>query len=254
VTSERDPVAKPKKDADRRAVVEQMRRDQKRQERRKSLTVLGAAVLVGAIIIGVAAWQVLAQTRDDGRELAAIGVSADAAGCQEVLAKKAEGSNDHRAEGEKILYPDAPPASGPHWGEFLQGADIRKFYTDEDRPPLERLVHSLEHGWTILWYDATVAEDDAQLEDVRAIARKFPSATDFNDKFMAVPWTEEDGNGQPFPGDASIALTHWSLGGTHGNPEGQHGIWQYCSEVSGEAVADFMADYPYTDSPEPTAP
>ena len=248
-------MAKPSsRDAERRAVVEKMRRDQERQEKRKSLTVLGAAVLVGAIIIGVAAWQVLAQNRDDGRELAAIGTSTASAGCQDVVAKAAEGNNDHRPEGEKILYPDSPPASGPHWDNFLQGAEIRKFYTADDRPPLERLVHSLEHGWTILWYDETVAEDSAQLDEVRSLARAFPSTTDYHDKFMAVPWTEEDGNGEPFPDDAHVALTHWSMGGTHGNPEGQHGVWQYCSQVSGEAVADFMADYPYTDSPEPNAP
>ena len=49
-------MAKTKKDADRRAVVEQMRREQKRKERRKSLIILGAAVTVGALIIGYAAW------------------------------------------------------------------------------------------------------------------------------------------------------------------------------------------------------
>ncbi len=32
---------------------------------------------------------------------------------------------------------------------------------------------------------------------------------------------------------------------------GQVGVWQYCSEVSGEALNDFMLDYPYLDSPEP---
>ena len=49
------------------------------------------------------------------------------------------------------------------------------------------------------------------------------------------------------------SLTHWSMGGTHGNPDEQTGIWQYCAKPSGEAVADFMDAYPYTDSPEPGA-
>ena len=51
-----------------------------------------------------------------------------------------------------------------------------------------------------------------------------------------------------------VALTHWSMGGTNGNPEGQHGVWQYCKDVSGEVVEQFMDDYPYTDSPEPNVP
>ena len=31
------------------------------------------------------------------------------------------------------------------------------------------------------------------------------------------------------------------------------GVWQYCSDVSGAALEDFMLKYPYTDSPEPGA-
>jgi hypothetical protein len=244
-------VAKGKKDADRRAVVEQMRREQKRKERRKSLLILGAAVTVGAIIIGYAVWAAVQESETDGRDLASIGVAASEAGCQEVTTAKAEGNNDHRAEGEDIAYDQSPPAAGPHWGQFLTGNQIRKFWTTDDRPPVERLVHSLEHGHTILWYDETIADDEQALEELRSIAGKFPSNTDFSDKFMAAPWTAEDGD--PFPDGTHVALTHWSMGGTNGNPEGQLGVWQYCSDVSGEVVDQFMQDYPYSDSPEPGA-
>ena len=44
-------MAKTSKDADRRAVVERLRREQQRKERRNSLMVLGAAVTVGVLII-----------------------------------------------------------------------------------------------------------------------------------------------------------------------------------------------------------
>ncbi len=245
-------MAKAKKNADRRAVVEQMRREQQRAERRKSFMVLGAALLVGAIIIGFAVVQFLKSEQSNARDLAAIGTSASAADCQEVVTKKAEGNNDHRTEGEKVLYPDAPPAFGPHWGNFLVGSQIRKFYSVDDRPPVERLVHSLEHGHTILWYDQSIADDAAALAEVKAIAKKFPSSTDLNDKFIAAPWTGDDG--ADFPDGAHVALTHWSMGGTNGNPDGQLGVWQYCGGVSGTAVESFMQDYPYSDSPEPTSP
>ena len=247
-------MAKPNKaeKADRRAVVEQMRREQKAKERRKSLMVLGAAVTIGALIIGFAVWQFMKAENGSSNQLAGLGVAASAAGCQEVVTEDAEGGNDHRPEGEKILYPQAPPAFGPHWGQFLQGPQIRKFYTADDRPAVETLLHSVEHGHTILWYDESIAEDDAAMDEIEAIARKFPSTTDFADKFIAAPWTSEDG--EAFPDDTHVALTHWSMGGTNGNPEGQQGIWQYCSEVSGEVVEEFMGDYPYTDSPEPNAP
>ena len=29
------------------------------------------------------------------------------------------------------------------------------------------------------------------------------------------------------------------------------GVWQYCDSVSGEALNDFMIEFPYMDSPEP---
>jgi hypothetical protein len=244
-------VAKTRKDADRRAVVEQLRREQQRKERRRNLLVLGAALAIGAVIIGVAVVQVVRANKDSDRNLAQIGSSTSGAGCQKVVTKTAEGNSDHRPEGEKILYPDAPPAFGPHWGNYLQPAEIRKLYTTDDRPPLERLVHSLEHGHTILWYDKTVADDDTEMADLRSISKKF-TGTDQSDKFIAAPWTSDDG--QPFPDKAHVALTHWSMGGTNGNPEGQLGVWQYCSSVSGAAVEDFMTDYPASDAPEPAAP
>lgn len=245
-------MAKTQKTADRRAVVEQLRREQKRQERRRGLVVVGSAVLVGALIVGFAAWQALKAESSNNRSLTAIGPSASSAGCQDIITKPAIGNQVHEPVGQKVLYPQAPPADGNHWGNFLQGSELRHFYSTDDRPPVERLVHSLEHAHTILWYDQTVADNSAELADVRAIAKKFPSNTDPNDKLNAAPWTSADG--RPFPGGKHVALTHWSMGGTNGNPKGQQGVWQYCSKVSGPAVADFMAKYPFSDAPEPTAP
>ena len=247
-------MAKPKKDADRRAVVERLRRDQQRRERRQGLLVVGAAVVVGALIIGGAVWQF--KTSDSGggsnSALAAIGVPSSDAGCQDVVTKPAKGNNVHLPEGQTIPYEDAPPAFGPHWGNYLVGAQLRKLYTVDDRPPVEQLVHSLEHGHTILWYDQTVVDDSQEMSDLRAIAGKFPSSTDLTQKFIAAPWTSKDG--QAFPDGTHVALTHWSMGGTNGNPDGQQGVWEYCSKVSGAVVEKFMQDYPYSDSPEPNAP
>ena len=241
------------KDAGRRAVVEQMRREQQAAERRKTFLLIGAAVLVGALIIGTAVWQLLREQRADGRELAAIGVPASEAGCQDVETEAAEGQTDHRPTGERIAYPTTPPAIGPHWANFLTPAEVRTFYTAEDRPEVERLVHSLEHGWTILWYDESIADDATAIADLEAVAEKFPDTDDPEQKILVAPWTSSD-TGDAFPDGTGLAFTHWSLGGTNGNPEGARGVWQYCREVSGEAVGDFMADYPSTDSPEAGAP
>lgn len=239
-----------KPDRSRREAVAAIQAQQKAAERRRMLLALAPAVVL-AVVIGVVVWfQVREQAVRSNSGLSDIGAPA-ASACQDVVTDAAEGNNDHRPEGTKIPYDEAPPAAGPHWGQFLVGNQIRKFWTDQDRPPLERLVHSLEHGWTIIWYDETVADDDAAMDDLRAIADQY-AGSDPKDKVMVAPWTQEDG--KAFPDGAHVALTHWSMGGTHGNPDGQLGVWQYCDQVSGEAVDTFVVDYPYSDSPEPAAP
>jgi hypothetical protein len=245
-------VAKASKDKDRRAVVEQMRREQQRAEKRRTTAIVGACVVVGLVIIGLGAYPVIkdsmTQNELDGRDLSALGVPAAQAGCTDVMAKPATGSADHRPEGTDLPYTDSPPATGPHYPTWAPIA--RKFYAPQDRPDVGYLVHNLEHGYNIMWYDETVADNEEQLAAVEAIANKFPG-TDLENKFIAAPWTAEDG--EPFPDGAHVALTHWSMGGTNGNAEGQQGITQYCDAPSGEVVAQFVEDYPYTDSPEPGA-
>ncbi|MGZ4436005.1 MAG: DUF3105 domain-containing protein [Nocardioidaceae bacterium] len=240
-------MAKPSKDKDRRAVVEQLRRDQQRAERRRTTIVIVACVVVAAAIITPAALTLFKQKQATAGTLGQIGPSASSAGCQKVFTKPATGNQEHKPVGTDIFYPDAPPAFGPH---YPQPADFsRKFYTATDRPQVEYLVHNLEHGYTLLWYDETVAKNATQLAQVKAIAAKFEGQK-LTDKFIAVPWTSKDG--KPFPGGSHVALTHWSAGG---DPTGksQKGVWQYCSVPSGAAVSTFVKAYPYSDSPEPQA-
>ena len=154
---------------------------------------------------------------------------------------------------EQVTYDAAPPAFGNHWNEpgIAPAAFERKFYSAEDRPEVESLVHNLEHGYTILWYDETIADDEAAVTEIRGLAAKFADSDNLRSKFIAAPWTSEDG--APFPNDMHVAFSHWSIGGD-GDPSGeQTGAWQYCSETSGEALDTFMTEYPYTDSPEPAA-
>jgi hypothetical protein len=239
-------VGKSSKSTDRRAVVEQMRRDQRRAEKRRTYAVVAACVAVGLVIIGMGAYPLLKQRQEAAASLDSLGVQASQAGCQDPVTKPANGTANHKPEGTKIFYPDAPPAFGPH---YPQPAPMsRKFYTAQDRPDVEYLVHNLEHGYSILWYDEKVAGSSAELKAVKAVAGKFQGTTDMHDKFIAAPWT--GGDGKPFPSGQHVALTHWSVGGG----KDQKGVWQYCARPSGAVVGAFVHKYPYTDSPEPTAP
>ncbi|WP_110182712.1 DUF3105 domain-containing protein [Nocardioides solisilvae] len=235
----------------RQAVIDDIRKQQKAAERRKGGLVIAGAVVVGLLIIGAAAWKPISDRRElsqfADQSLAEIGAAASV--CQEVETKEASGSQDHVPEGTPIAYEDAPPAFGQHY-DIWDSID-RKFYTD-DRPDVGELVHNLEHGYTLLWYDETVADDDAQMKTLRGIASKFENDDNLRNKFKAVPWRSEDG--AAFPKGQHVALTHWSVGGAgNQSADAQKGVWQYCSEPSGEALEQFMRDYPYMDSPEPDA-
>jgi hypothetical protein len=235
---------------DRRAVVEQLQREQRRREKQRTLGVVAVCAVFALVIIFLGARPLLAQKEAASGDLASLGTSISDAACRPMTTKSAVGNSDHRPIGTPISYPDSPPAFGPHWP--VPAPFGRKFYTTQDRPQVEYLVHNLEHGYTLLWYDQTVADNTGKLNVVKGIAGKFEgSSTDMRDKFIAAPWTAKDG--KPFPKGTHIALAHWSMGGTHGNPPGQLGVWQYCGQPSGAVVSSFMKDYPYTDSPEPTA-
>ncbi|WP_295662030.1 DUF3105 domain-containing protein [uncultured Nocardioides sp.] len=236
----------------RRAVIDDIRNKQKSAERRRGGMILGVAVLVGLLIIGAAAYRPVKDWMDlrsfESMDLADIGAPATDA-CQETETKKAEGTQDHVEPGTPLAFADSPPAFGQHYNVW-ESID-RKFYNASDRPELGNLVHNLEHGYTILWYDETAAGDEATMDELRGIASKFGGASNQRNKFKVAPWTSEDGD--PFPDGQHLALTHWSAGGAgETDPAKQVGATQYCSEPSGEAVESFMLEYPYLDSPEPT--
>lgn len=251
-------MAKKSVKSDRQAVIDEIRKKQKGADRRRGFAIVGVCALIAIIILGLAIYPIIKRNRDlaqfNGLQLDQIG--ADASVCGEVTKKKANGSSEHVPYPQEVVYTEAPPAFGSHWNEagVAPATFERKFYT-KDRPPLESLVHNLEHGYTILWYDDTIADDNEALNVIEGLADKFNGDKDnFRFKFIAAPWTSDDEDGATFPEGQHVALTHWSAGGNgETDTSKQEGVWQYCSEPSGAALATFMKDYPYTDSPEPDA-
>ena len=124
--------------------------------------------------------------------------------------------------------------------EREHGSDMSKKSAGSE---IERLVHSLEHGHTILWYDETVKPGTDAYKYVQQIADKFDPETD---KFMAAPWNTSDGGS--FPSGKHIAFTHWT------GPDKQKGETQYCKAPSGGALGTFMKKSPASSAPEPAAP
>mgnify|MGYP003333529972 CR=1 FL=1 len=242
--------------SERRQVIDDIRRKQKRADKRQGMAIVGVCVAVALIIVGAALYPKVRDMVNDqkwkGKSVAEIGASASV--CGKITEKEATGSGEHVPEGQQVDYKDAPPAFGAHWNVAgVAPTPIGdRFYTEDSRPELEALVHNLEHGYTILWYDTTANDDSSEISAMRAIA-KIMDANDTNQrlKFKVAPWTKADEKevGR-FPKGQHIAFTHWRV---DPDTQKQYGSWQYCSEVSGAALSTFMDKYPFTDAPEPYA-
>ena len=157
------------------------RRDPQEAEGRRApprLAIVGVCVLIAVVIVGAAAYGPIKDKWDqrefDDVELAdigAAGVGLPGGHHQE----GADGNQDHVPTGSPVDYADAPPAFGSHWNEAGVAPapfDAEVLHRD-DRPELESLVHNLEHGYTILWYDETIADDEDAIDQIEAIADKF---------------------------------------------------------------------------------
>jgi len=233
------PVKKP--ETARREKLETLRREQKAAERRRTMLFVGIAAVVALGLVTAAAVPLVQGWLDDParRDWADFGVAASSASCEDVVTEEQDGTADHRPDGEQIEYASAPPTSGPHYA--VPASFNRKFYTPSDTPAVESLVHNLEHGYTILWYDPAVL--DEQESTLTELATKVTDDEDVaeavNGKFIVAPWDVERG---ALPDGTAFALTHWGA---------EQGYRQHCGELSGEVVRDFVAAHPSSDAPEP---
>jgi len=253
-------VAKKPTKSDRQAVIDEIRKKQKGAEKRRGFAIVGVCTVIAVLIVVAAAYRPVKNWWDlrKFKDLNLASIGAPASVCSDITTKKADGNQQHVPTGTQVTYSTAPPAFGSHWNEqgVAPAPFNRKFYTDKDRPELEALVHNLEHGYTILWYDQSIADDADQLNVIDGIAQKFRAdSNNLRYKFIAAPWTAQDEKESgKFPDGMHIAISHWSAGGSgETDAAKQVGVLQYCSQPSGEALKSFMLKYPYTDSPEPDA-
>ena len=73
--------------------------------------------------------------------------------------------------GTPVEYPEVPPAFEGH--EEVPDTMGRKPVQGERLAYDEKaFVHNLEHGYTTLWYDESIADDDEQMVILQGIAEK----------------------------------------------------------------------------------
>ena len=108
-------------------------------------------------------------------------------------------SAEHVAEGsDPGPYASNPPAGGKHYASELDAG-----FFDEDAPeaalpyPAGPLVHNLEHGYVIFWYNCAAYSGDCSIlkETIRAAMDDAGST-----KLIAFPWTEMQ---------VPLAMTSW---------------------------------------------
>ena len=255
-------MAKKSSKSDRQAVIDEIRKKQKGAEKRRGYAIVGVCSLVALLIVVAAAyrpvknWWDLRQFKDI--DLASIGAPASV--CDKVTTKPADGNQQHvpartaghlhdRAAGVRLALERA--------GRRPPRRSTGSSTPTNDRPELEALVHNLEHGYTILWYDDSIADDGDELTVIDGIADKFRSDSDnLRYKFIAAPWTSDGREGErQVPRRHArrvLALVGRRLRRERHRPS-RSASSSTAAQPSGEALKDFMLKYPYTDSPEPDA-
>jgi len=221
----------------------------KKEQRRRTFGLLALCLVLALALLAYPVYLLNKDSAARNATITDLGVPAAEAGCDPVAENAATGNQEHVAEGTPIEYAQTPPDSGRHYPAPAPFA--RHFYAVADRPPIGNLVHNLEHGYTIAWYRADAPQE--QIDTLSDVAKTFGGdEADMTDKFVAAPWSTDDGAG--FPEGKNVVLAHW-----YANPAdptdttAQKGIRQSCTLVSGVVIKDFMAKYPFNDSPEPGA-
>ena len=221
-------MAKKSDSNDRRRRVTDLKAQQKKAERRTTIVFVVIAVLVAAGLIAAA---VVFGGGAGGIDIASLGAKKAAASCDEVNVTDGDISGQHVGPGASseelasrtfVQYATTPPTGGDH---YLQTAPANKNFYDRDDAMLpERLVHNLEHGYVVVWYDEQASDDD--VDKLRQIAKNVKKVSDrFGRKFIVAPYDRGD-----FAGDKNVGLTAW-------------GASQLCERASGEAIKAFIDDF-----------
>jgi hypothetical protein len=97
-------------------------------------------------------------------------------------------------------YPTVPPASGPH-GDLTLGAGVYR-----DPPAVDRLIHSLEHGAAVIWYDPDAPGDG--IDRIRAFFQQNDPVR--QDRVIVAPYDYPDGGEAGLlPPGTQMALVAW---------------------------------------------
>ncbi|MGH2528475.1 MAG: DUF3105 domain-containing protein [Actinomycetota bacterium] len=223
-TGERPTKAQRKEEARRQRM--QIERRMARSRRNRWIA-LGVAVALAAGATVFLATRPRPETQDPAELLSAAPQAAQAAGCDEVRnvgeyeppnldAAHIGAEGGPAAMPPLSTYPSVPPASGPHAGQTLPAG----VYSSP--PPIDRLIHSLEHGAAIVWYSP--GAEVARIEN-------FYGSSNAGSRVIVAPYGYPDqGPAGSLPPGTEMVLVAW------------HHV-ESCSRVNLAAAFGFTARY-----------
>ncbi len=211
------------KEKQRRAILDQRKAVARRKRRIRNIAI---AVVVILAIVGV----VFGRQLMHRRTIAAHNELAAGAGCDPVQVHSGM-TREHIEVGRAVEYDTVPPVGGPHRGSGVLPAGIQDepLPTDPNAPQSTSIydaVHSLEHGFVIVWHNELTEAEQTEL------ARDFAG----EHKVSVVPYPElAEHEGK------RVALTAW-------------GRSQLCEDADADVVRSFIEIYrEATTAPEPDA-
>ncbi|MGA9160331.1 MAG: DUF3105 domain-containing protein [Actinomycetota bacterium] len=210
---------------------EEARRQREELQRKMAASRRNRRIAIGLVVVliaGVSAYVVLTRPQEAKATPAELLASADraqqAAGCGKVdtvgpYQPKSQDRAHIVAQLPLSTYPSVPPTSGPH-NAIPYGAG--EYSTP---PPIDRVIHSLEHGAAIVWYSPNVS--GTELDRIRT----FYEDAHVGSRVIVAPYDYPDqGAAGSLPAGSQMALVAW------------HRL-QLCSQVNLAAAFGFTSSY-----------
>jgi hypothetical protein len=188
---------------------EEARRQRVELQRKVARSKRNRRIAIAVVVVLVAGIGAFALTRPQPAEaspqdlLAAAPQANKAAGCGQVenVGPFEPKSQDRAHVSEPVQlskYPSVPPASGPHnpipYGAGVYGSP----------PPIDRVIHSLEHGAAIVWYSPDAS--GPELDKIKTFYKR----SDVGGRVIVAPYDYPDqGAAGTLPGGAQMALVAW---------------------------------------------
>lgn len=140
--------------------IDQRRVDSRQGDDEGGIPLMALAVGIGvAIAVGATLYLTFfsgnGTVSPDGIEAAELNESGDSETLSSVERFPSEGTQ-HVSSGQDIDYEQSPPLSGPHYDTPTEGG----FY--EEPQPAGNIVHALEHGAVVIYYNETALNESAR--------------------------------------------------------------------------------------------